>query len=93
MEKIFEEMWDWLVSDVAAHHNVPGIFLNILFQIKKLNNDIFISLMEAGKKSGFMDFSYHFNAKKYIFLIVRPFYTFLLKKNSLMTKELNNSNT
>ena len=49
--------------------------------------------MEAGKKSGFMDFSYHFNAKKSIFLIVRPFYTFLLKKNSLMTKELNKSNT
>ena len=89
MEKIFEEMWDWLVSDVAAHHNVPGIFLNILFQIKKLNNDILISLMEAGKKSGFIDFSDHFNAKKYIiyFFNCQTFLHLPFEKKSLMTKE------
>ena len=26
MEKIFEEMWDWLVSDVSAHHDMPEMF-------------------------------------------------------------------
>ena len=42
MEKIFEEMWDWLVSDVSAHHDMPEIFYF------KKRNELYGVLLNSG---------------------------------------------